>query len=370
FAIRQNNTQVFARFEFNTLNDVNEEGSLSLNSQEDIDNLIIETVGRTLSIGGSDITNLDGLSRLRTIGDLFIGSAPNLTSLEGIEHIRFGASQGEITIRNSSLTDISAITELSKNASSLKLIENSSLTNLPNLDLPENALVLIDDMPLNDVSFLQNVTDLRYFRIANCPSLTSLNGLQNLQSISTELSFTESGIIDLSELSNLSGTLERLDIKFMDDLIGINGLNGISFIDTIEIRECPSLQNVDGFSGLNTIDTVTIKDCDNLLNVDGFENVTNLGDNDPYGIWSYLELRSLPLITNVDGFSNLINPVDSSNKYRFRIYSNSSLFDLCGFNNICNELFNSGNDYITSWDIIGNGFNPNGQSIADGNCIP
>ncbi|MBX2829306.1 MAG: hypothetical protein KTR22_14160, partial [Flavobacteriaceae bacterium] len=66
FAIRQNSTQVFARFEFNTLNDVNEEGSLSLNSQEEIDNLIIETVGRTLSIGGSDITNLDGLSRLRT----------------------------------------------------------------------------------------------------------------------------------------------------------------------------------------------------------------------------------------------------------------------------------------------------------------
>ena len=171
-------------------------------SQAQIDSFQINYPGCTeiegdVRIEGNDITNLNGLSVLTSIGGyLYIGRwypqcNPVLTSLTGLDNVI--SIGGDIRIwSNEALTSLSGLGNVTFIGGDLWIRHNYALTSLTGLD---------------------NVTSIwRSLLIESNFTLTSLTGLDNVTSIGGDL-----WIIGSGALSSLTG-LDNIDAASIDGL--------------------------------------------------------------------------------------------------------------------------------------------------------
>jgi len=115
----------------------NSNKAITLRSQAEVDNFVA-TYGdcnnvRTLRIEGNDITNLDGLSNLRFIGNtLYLQSVPNLTNLNGLSNLRsiFG---NLIIANNSKITNLDALSNLGTLGFEVRIYNMNNLTSIAGL---------------------------------------------------------------------------------------------------------------------------------------------------------------------------------------------------------------------------------------------
>lgn len=147
--------------------------SINLTTQAQVDNFVA-TYGtcnnvRTLRISGSDITNLDGLSNLRFIGNsLYIQNLPNLTSLNGLSNLR--TIFGNLIMNNCpKITNLNAFSELGRLDLELRLFAMTSLTSIDGI---------------SNVAYIRRIRIYNNQKLASCCALYDLITHPNAEIVS------------------------------------------------------------------------------------------------------------------------------------------------------------------------------------------
>ena len=147
--------------------------------ETDITNLnelnVLNSIGGSMEIAFNDLTNLSGLDNLTSVGEnLKIGGTYALVSLAGLEgltsiggNLEIGFQSGMMLLGNQSLTSLEGLANLSFLGGNLEIRSNSSLTSLSGL---------------GKISSL----DGEYLFIDYNNVLTSLMGLDSINSISAQ----------------------------------------------------------------------------------------------------------------------------------------------------------------------------------------
>ncbi|MGK0366259.1 MAG: hypothetical protein ACI85O_003332 [Saprospiraceae bacterium] len=139
---------------------------ISLTSQEEVDNFLFNypnsiSFNSGLQIYGDDITNLLGLSHVKSIGNCLTISGTSLTNLAGLDSLTFVDSNLRIG-GNSQLTDLSALSNLHEVGWSFSIFNNENLTSLYGLHNIANnyVTIAINDCPLLTECHIENICQL------------------------------------------------------------------------------------------------------------------------------------------------------------------------------------------------------------------
>jgi hypothetical protein len=246
---------------------------ITFHTQNDIDSFQVNYPGCTIIEGdvfvgdyggGSNISNLNGLSVLNSIGGNFIIRCnDSLTSLTGLENI--------ITIGNE-----------------LGISYNPGLTNLNGLDgISETYYLGVSgNENLINLTGLDNLASIGYgVHIYNNPSLTSLMGLEGLTSVGAGLSISSNNaLVSLDGLDNLVSVGNGMSIEFNNALENIEALHSLVSIHTDDHPGTLSLKAniaLTSLSGLDNIEPESIVDLSIGWN-------TALSTCDVYSICQYL----------------------------------------------------------------------------------
>ena len=222
-----------------------------------------------------DIAALSGCTEIT--GSLYIRET-QLTSLSGLENLT--STVGKVSIfSNDSLTDLSALQNLTSVGWDLSIQENDSLTSLTG---PENLTSLDWDLII-----IENT------------SLTSLSGLQNLTSVDGYFIIQENANLNsLSDLSSLTSVGGAFHIVYCNSLLSLNGLENLTSIDgylIIQMNEI--LTNLCALSNVNMRDDrilqiynntalsmATANALETQLRDNGFTGVAEIYNNDGSGL--------------------------------------------------------------------------------------
>lgn len=198
---------------------------------------------------------------------------------------------------------------------------------------------------ITSLTSLTSITKVKSLSVGDNWYLVSLDGLNNLSSITENLGISgNDGLINVDELSNLSSIGGRVSIGINESLTNIDGLrnittiggdlsisgralenvNGLSSITSIggdfHFSSNDLITNIDSLQNLTTINgTLNIAANESLTNLDGLSNLTFIGNNLHLGTSS---------ITNINGLSNLTTIAG----YRIKIIGNMYLENLDGLN--------------------------------------
>ena len=247
------------------------EGQVELLTQESVDNFLIDYPNCTelsvLKIGeygnSTQITNLDGLINLTTVGGLEIISNPALSNLNGLINLTSIPGMLKIEI-NGALKQLSGLNGVST-VGTLMIGFNVSLMNLNglnNLNTVFQGILIQSNESLISLEGLNSLTSVgTSMIIVNNPSITSLVGLE----LELEVQFLR--IKNNGELSNLVGlnhiTTSTIEISENESLISLEGL---------DITMGPFIQG----SGIFITDNLALYSCshlflcDYILNDEGF----------------------------------------------------------------------------------------------------
>jgi hypothetical protein len=154
--------------------------------------------GNLWLIDNSALANLDGLSKLASVGDwLLMDNLDALTSTDGLSSLT--SVGGDLTIRNNdSFTDLNGLSSLATVGDSLWIKSNDALANIDGL------------------SSLAHVGG--FLSVGSNPSLANINGLSNLTAVGGDLWIEgNANLANLEGLSNLA-TVVGYPNSFYDDL--------------------------------------------------------------------------------------------------------------------------------------------------------
>ena len=170
---------------------------ITFTSQIEIDNFQTNNPNCTeiegdVIIEGNDITNLNGLSVLTTIGgDLWINNSNSLTSLTGLDNVTF-IGEHVVIYKNNTLTSLTGLEGLTSIGGELAIGIYSggnpaltSLTGLEGITSIGGAIYIRHNLTLTSLTGLNNVTSIEgLLGIVNNTALTSLSGLDNIDAAS------------------------------------------------------------------------------------------------------------------------------------------------------------------------------------------
>ncbi|WP_370392246.1 hypothetical protein [uncultured Winogradskyella sp.] len=233
-----------------TQNDVNEFGALQFNTING--NITIGTNNSNLT----DITDLSPLSTINAIdGNLRISNNPNLTSLEGLSSL---TSVGVLRLLNNDalvdLNGLQGITEISSiliwnndNLQSLSVFDNLNSLQTLSLRFNENLstlfsledngffrLTLESNPNVSELTVLQNQSHINILEIKNMDGLSSLHDLAELQSVNWFQIIDNDGLVDLNGLQGIT-EISSIFIGNNDNLATLNGLENLLVADGIHI---------------------------------------------------------------------------------------------------------------------------------------
>lgn len=215
----------------------------------------------SLNLGGNDsLYNLQGLEGITELKSLGLISNPNLQNLSGLDNLETVTNSLHIE-NNNGLSSLLGLQNIQHIGQILLFNGNSGIHDFTGFtNLQSLGGLSIESAYLHNLNGLENITTLHSFQIEFCGELTSLQGLQNLESLS-EGGFSLWGNTALESLDSLSSLT--------------TSKNG--FI----IKNNPLIANLDGLSNLYImeptlgIDT-SIMDNNNLSDFCGLSSNTNL----------------------------------------------------------------------------------------------
>jgi len=173
-------------------------GNINLDSQSKVDNFIITYPSCTALPGdlrvAGNVTNLNGLQNITTIGRNFAIEESALASLTGLSNLK--TVNGEFRMQdNASLTSLNGLQGLTKVGGSLMMIFTNvaSLSGLQNL----TSIGRLDLYFTNITNFtgLENLTSCNSFNITYNSLLTSLTGLENVLSTNPYVYIAENQLL-------------------------------------------------------------------------------------------------------------------------------------------------------------------------------
>jgi len=304
-----------------------------------------------VDVYGMDITNLNGLSVLTSIGgDLIIKHNDSLTSLTGLNNLN-SIGRDLIIDGNDLLTSLSGLEGLST-------IDNSLY--IGNYFTLGNAL-------LSSLSALENLTRVgNYLVIGNNPSLISLTGLEGLEEIQDDVEIMlNTTLTELTGLNNIDTIWGKLNIE-SPALINLEGLESLIYVgDRLEIRYSDTMMNLAGLENLIRTGGLFIDNNIALTNLDGLEGLTKIYGDLEIG-WlsgnpSLISLEGLENLTSIDGFLRVkknsvleslsgLDNIDAESIEYIEIYGNP-LLSQCEVLSICEYLAINDTAYIIDNDI-------------------
>lgn len=264
-------------------------------------------------IGFNDITNLEGLSVLTSLGGgLQIGQNDFLTDLFGLRNLT--SIGGTLWINNcNALTNLTGLEGLTSIRERFGIIDNASLTSL---------------MGLNNVTSV----GAGQINISGNSSLINLTGLEGISSIGGSLIIgdDESGgndaLTSLTGLDNLTSIGEFFWLQYNDSLADFTGLDNLTSIGgSLDIRNNSSLVSLSGIDqltsiggSLNLLLNWTLEDITSLANLNSIGGDLNI-------IWNSL--------TSLSGLDN----IEASSISNLTLSFNTSL-SICEIESICDYL--------------------------------
>jgi len=268
---------------------------ITFTTQTQIDSFPINYPGCTeiegnVTIEGANITSLQGLSVLTSIGESFSIGFTQLNDLSGLEGLNSVGEHLNIYY-NDSMENVTALNNLTTIGGAIQIGSNMTLSNLSGFN---NLVVIgglrVHDIPIKDFTGLESLTSIQgSLTFFECPLLISLNGLYSLDSISE----------DLTVGSILWGGNPSLEY-----LIGLENLTCIGGSLRLESNE--SLTNLTGLENLNTVGNIEICDNNALTNLHGLENITEISGDLLIGLEGlFFSPRGNLLLEDLGGLENL-----------------------------------------------------------------
>ncbi len=346
---------------------------LVFSSQQDIDDYFANYPNCTvpegvLRIEGPDITNLDGLTGITSVGGLQILNNPLLTTVDGLNSL-------------TSFTNFSGFLFLN-------IANNPLLANITGL---ANA---VNDYPM-DIS------------ISNNPQLISLNGLQGIQGVGYGIGITNNDL--LVDLNGLNGfvNIDDLYIQNNDALASFNGLDNLDITGSFLFENNDAMTSFTSLNDINPLCGFAIRDNANLTDIDGFVNVYQEGcapniiiENNPIlaicntsfvcsavpslGIFSVSNnaegCDTISDITNACGIAPFNNDITCSNYYSIPQLTLGETLSSSNVNATASTYIPSCNDDVNRQDVwfslnldsnvvvditVNNGFS---MQLWEGNC--
>lgn len=291
-------------------------GGIIFYTQSEIDNFQTDFPNCTditgdVEIRGADITNLNGLNVIATIGGyLKIHDNFSLTTLKGLD----------------SLTSVGGY---------LWIADHPSLTSLEGLENLNTVLAFVyvgNNTVLTDLEGLNNLTYAGVLDISFNPVLTGLSGLEELSKIESYLSVSDNAELqDFTGLKNLDSIGGMLYIANNNKLKNFTGLNNVIFIGgDIDI---PLNSALTSFSGLDNLTSVGghiwISDNASLSSLSGLDNVQTIG--------GYLMIKYNTELTSINGIHN----IEAASIDSLLIIDNYAL-STCEVKSICDFLASPG----------------------------
>lgn len=288
----------------------------------------LKKIGGQLIISGTVLSDLNGLNHLDSVkGSLNVLGNPVLTSLTGLENLKFVGRYGE-----SFGTDV--YTE-----SGLEISNNPVLTalqGLENLKVVEGCLDIVSNPSLVTIAGLGSLSSIRkceYFggvasiyrsiNISSNPALLTLTGLNNIDSVEADVSvFGNSSLKSLIGLDNIQQIGGGL---FLDSNDSLTTLGGLEKLDSL--GACLVIENNNSLVTLDAIKHLEWIGVWSSGHPASFKNLNVIGNNQ---------------LTSLSGLDSIEIPVPG----KIRIY-NCPLLAICSVYSICQYFQNGGgNDNI------------------------
>ncbi len=195
-----------------------------------------------VTISGSDITSLSGLSNLTFIGGaLTIQDNPLLATLTGLNNLQEVGNR--IIINNNA--------------------QLSDLNGLNNLMSVSQSLIISNNTNLSGITALSNLNEVGSDLVIENNKLSNLNGLQGITTVGSSVVIKNSiGLVNLQGLNNLHTIVRNLQISNNSHLLTLAGLNNLTFIGSIQggsgvgsliIEQNWQLQNITDLQSLGLI---------------------------------------------------------------------------------------------------------------------
>lgn len=379
----------------------------ALQSFTGIDNLT--TIDKSFYVQSMPlIENFEGFNKLKNIGETFsISSLTGLTSFTGLESLEYIGERLQIisvgniqnfhplsnlhTIRRGlHFSNISGVTDLSGFENANMNFSNSNITieSLPDLqDLTGldnvtdiNQISLNHNPSLSSLSGLENLTRIRGggLRLSNLPELTDISALSSLNRIDGMLTIINTGsITDFMPLINLQqirgglyldnvpglvnlGGLHNVNIEYpeseliilnMPDLEDLSGLNGTTFLYYVYLSHNQALSTLIGLEDLKSVphgvylgynpNLSTLNSLSRLEEIDdgGLSVIENIDLTSLEGLQNLTTVKGSLFISNMDGLTDLTGLSGLAEINGLNIQNNANLTSLTGLGELLKEDF-------------------------------
>lgn len=308
-------------------------GDQTLVTQADVNALAgVSVINGNLVINPSGNLDFSPLYLLTEIaGNFNITNTSGLTSVSGFNCLS-DITNGFNVSNNLDLTEVFGFEKLETIAGLLAFADNDFLTNIPEFEgLKDIRGLRISSNPnLTRIPpFVALITNRSSIRIIQNNSITSVSGFLNLESTTGISLYGNNSLITISGFNALKSI----------------GKNGDSFFDGFEIRQHPKLESISGFGVLTRVDGQFYVHYQPVLeSISGFEAlesighrfyINNFGANKLVSIPNFSALKTVgdefrldaTSLQTISGFPMLERVRDD-----FSISSNPNLSSISGFN--------------------------------------
>ncbi|MGK4567496.1 hypothetical protein [Flavobacterium sp. 3HN19-14] len=234
--------------------------NVTLSTQAEVDDFGVtyahcNNIGSNLTLSGPDITNVEGLSHLYTIGgDLDFSSTPLLNDLSGFDHLTTIGGAFYYYFQNPAIAVVNAFPALTTVGGNFVVYDCDGLTSFTAANLQTAGGVQVG---LND-----NMTTLAL------PSLTT---------VSADFTVYQNNVLANLDFSGLNSTGNF----YFEENNSVTDMSGFSNLQTVngyfDITNIPLLTSITAFSNLTAITAyIQIEENDAIANLSGLENVNPL----------------------------------------------------------------------------------------------
>ena len=325
------------------------EGDLDIGIELNSDITNLDALANLTSVGGTvrillnnSLTNIDGLANLEMIGGaLLITGNRALVSLNGLANLtNIG---GDLSVEaNGALTNLGGLIKLTRLGGDLTLNSNLVLANvdgLTNLTSIEGSLIVQGNSALGNLDGLASLAEgVRDLTITDNPMLTNLDGLAHLSGTVRYIVIRlNERLANVDGLVNLVGVRGDLILEFNFNLMNLAGLAGLTRVQgELIIQGNRVLDNLDGLAQVSgNLKGLNLSANPFLTDLNGLANITSTGQA--------LTINDNLLLTNVNGLANLAGEVG-----HLTVSNNASLINLDGLAHLTSvggegiEILNNG----------------------------
>jgi len=266
----------------------------------------LETLGNYLAIYNNDqLENLNGLSGITSIGgDLLVGMNDLFTNLDGLGSVISIGGALEI-YSNDLLQNIQGISNVTSLGGGAIIRRNEALISLEGFpDLTEiNGNITIQENAITDLIGLQNLRSVvGDFSISNEVMLQDLAAIQNLESIQGYFGITGTAIAEINGFNSLTSVSGQLRIAQNSQITSIQGFSILATSGGVQITNNDLLVSISGFDLLTKITgDLSLNINGSLSTISALNGLTIVEGNISFSSNSFADIGFLNNLTLVDG---------------------------------------------------------------------